>query len=310
MAAGVDDMAVAGAIVMVGFMACWPSQRTGCPGRTDAPAWTAAPVAVAIPFAGFTLRYEASGWPAGLMAFSWVVCFWWAMAHAQRKDGSPLWAFGAGFMAITTGTPTPRSGCSPLLPASPARRSWARPAGGSPSCTAGVGAGDGRSAGIPAIAGGDPVQQQAVAGGYRQRHVHGAWDRRSVASSAVSYVPAITNWGGAVRESKPVVYLAWFLIPLLPWIRWRAAGQRLWDRCGLVFTGGLFLLMVLGPSNLWLFRWPLRLIEYLYLAVAVAFAVALGTGPARSQLSLRAALSAGIVLLGGYLSWAVWPRCR
>jgi hypothetical protein len=72
-------------------------------------------------------------------------------------------------------------------------------------------------------------------------------------------------------------------------------------------VGGLYLLATLGPSNLWLFRWPVRLIEYLYLAVAVLFAVALSAGLATDRLRSRALASGAIVGLGGYLAWAVQP---
>ena len=62
--------------------------------------------------------------------------------------------------------------------------------------------------------------------------------------------------------------------------------------------GGAYLLATLGPSNFWLFRWPVRLIEYLYLAAAVLFAVALSPvwPPTRCVRPGQGA----IVVLGGY----------
>src|SRR3712207_7063784 len=42
----------------------------------------------------------------------------------------------------------------------------------------------------------------------------------------------------------------------------------------------VFAVLTLGPSNLWLFRWPIRLIEYLYLALGVLLALLLSRGPA------------------------------
>ena len=44
-------------------------------------------VATAMPVTGFTLWYEASGWPAGLMAFTWVTHFWWSARRHARGRG-------------------------------------------------------------------------------------------------------------------------------------------------------------------------------------------------------------------------------
>ena len=126
-------------------------------------------------------------------------------------------------------------------------------------------------------------------------------------ASTASYLPTITNWGGAVVESLPSTYLAWFALPLLPWIRWRALWSLLKSRLSLVFMAGIFLVATLGPSNLWLFRWPIRLIEYLYLIILALLALALTQGVATEQRRLRIWSSAVIVLAGAFLAVASTP---
>src|SRR3954465_2459137 len=62
-------------------------------------------IAIAIPVSGFTLWYEASGWPAGLMAFTWVTHFWWSSRRHARGELNPLVPFLFGGLTITVGNP-------------------------------------------------------------------------------------------------------------------------------------------------------------------------------------------------------------
>ena len=47
-------------------------------------------------------------------------------------------------------------------------------------------------------------------------------------------------------------------------------------RYHIVSLTAVFLALALGPSKLWLFRWPLRVIEYFYLGVLVVLAGHIG----------------------------------
>jgi hypothetical protein len=105
----------------------------------------------------------------------------------------------------------------------------------------------------------------------------------------------------------PSTYSIWFALPLLPWVRWR--GLRPPDRqlTSVVTIAAVFAVMTLGPSNLWLFRWPIRLIEYLYLALAVLLALLLSRGLATDHVRRRTLATVAVVVVGGYLSFAVRP---
>jgi hypothetical protein len=115
------------------------------------------------------------------------------------------------------------------------------------------------------------------------------------------------NWGGALIEHVPSTYFAWFVLPLLPWLRWDRLVRRRTPLASLFVVIGWYLLATLGPSNLWLFRWPVRVIEYAYLALAVLFAVLLSAGLAGDHVRRRAVASGAVVAVGWYLAWAVRP---
>jgi hypothetical protein len=67
------------------------------------------------------------------------------------------------------------------------------------------------------------------------------------------------------------------------------------------------LALSVGPSELWMFRWPLRVVPYFVLPAAVLLAVALTQGLARDHRGRRAGGSAFLVLAGAYLAEAARP---
>ena len=265
-------------------------------------------VAVAIPVSGFTLWYEASGWPAGLMAFTWVTHFWWSARRHARGRMIPLVPFLFGFLAMTTGNPYAALGMVIVLAAIAlellVQRRFAR-LGHLVLMGACVGV-VALLVFLPLLGTSDVSARQQLAVIANDTFMVPDLGDLAAASSP-TYLPSITNWNGAVLESLPSTYFAWFLLPLLPWMRWTTIRERFTGLISLVAVIGVYLLATVGPSNLWLFRWPLRLIEYLYLGVAVLFAVALSAGLATDRFRKRAAASAAIVVTGAYLSWAVQP---
>jgi hypothetical protein len=122
--------------------------------------------------------------------------------------------------------------------------------------------------------------------------------------SAPTFLPDISTFRDPMRV--PSVYFAWFVLPLLPWIdprplrRWR-------ELTGILVFSVLYLVLTLGPQQLWLFRWPLRNIEYLYLGLGVVFAVCLSAGLRTDRWVVRLGASAGLVLFTSFLAWAEHP---
>lgn len=303
-----DDLSLAAAVVMVQFLGLLAAGVYLLARGYGAHRGPAVLVAIAVPFSGFTLWYEAAGWPAGLMAFTWVTHFWWsARRHACGRTG-PIVPFVFGALAMTTGNPYAALGLVLVLTGLGVellvQRRYARLVH-----LAVVGACVGSLALLVflPLLGAGPVtdRQQLAAIANDTFFVPDLGDL--AAASSPTYLPSILNWNGALLEQLPSTYLAWFVLPLLPWLRWADLRTRRLSLTSLGVTGGAYLLATLGPSNLWLFRWPLRLIEYLYLVVAVLFAVALSAGLATDRVRGRGVASAAIVALGGYLSWAVQP---
>jgi hypothetical protein len=266
-------------------------------------------VAIALPVSGFTLWYEASGWPHGLMAFTWVAYFWWAAHRHSRGLTNPFVPFIFGYLAITTGNPYATLGLVIVLVALTVElvlhREYARLAhlavmGG---CVGAVTL----LVFLPLLNTSDVTSRQQLAEIANDTFfVPGIGDL--AASSSPTYLPPILNWSGARLEHIPSTYFAWFVLPMLPWFRWKLLQGQLPNLTSLLVVGGSYLIATLGPSNLWLFRWPLRLIEYFYLGAGVVFAVALSAGLATDRVRQRAIATGAIVLAGSYLAWAVQPQ--
>lgn len=266
-------------------------------------------VAIALPVSGFTLWYDASGWPHGLMAFTWVAYFWWAAHRHSRGLLKPFVPFIFGSLAMTTGSPYAALGLIIVLIAIAIELAIGHEYGRLAHLTV-MGCCVGAVAllvFLPLLGTSNVTSRQQLAEVVNDTFfVPSIGDL--VASSSPTYLPPIVNWGGARLEHIPSTYFAWFVLPLLPWLRWRlprAASVRL---TSLFVVGGVYLTATLGPSNLWLFRWPLRLIEYFYLAVSVLFAVVVSAGLATDRVRRRTMATGAIVLAGSYLAWAVQPQ--
>nr|WP_052478123.1 YfhO family protein [Kibdelosporangium sp. MJ126-NF4]CEL16322.1 hypothetical protein [Kibdelosporangium sp. MJ126-NF4]CTQ94246.1 hypothetical protein [Kibdelosporangium sp. MJ126-NF4] len=264
--------------------------------------------ALAVPLSGFTLYYEASGWPAGLSAFVWVTWFWWGARRFARGVSSPLLPFLLGAMAMTIGNPYAALGMIIVLFALSVEllvrknvRTFVQ--------LAIMGACVGSVAVLvffPLLGAMSVTSRQELAMIANDTFmVPGVGDL--ITSSSPSYLPRITNWNGQVRENLPSTYFVWFALPLLPWLRWRSLLTPSRSLISVGVIGGIYAILTFGPSNLWLFRWPIRLIEYLYLAIAVVLAVVLSKGLAKDHVRNRVLATIGIVGVGAYLAAAVRP---
>ncbi|MCE7009470.1 hypothetical protein LWC34_42665 [Kibdelosporangium philippinense] len=304
-----NSMTAAAAFVMIAHL-CLLTMGTYLLAREYGAARVSSTVfAFAIPLTGFTLYYEAAGWPAGLSAFVWVTWFWWAARRFSRGASSPLLPFLLGAMAMTVGNPYAALGMIIVLAAIAIELLVNKNVRGFVQLAI-VGACVGAVAVLVffPLLGAMPVssRQELAMIANDTFLVPGVGDL--LTASAPSYLPAILNWGGQVKESLPSTYFVWFAIPLLPWLRWRTLLTSARSLISVGVVGGVYAILTFGPSNLWLFRWPIRLIEYLYLAVAVVFAVLLSKGLAKDKIRGRTMITIGLVGIGAYLSFAVRPE--
>ncbi len=309
-----DDLAAAAAFVQIQFLTLLGIGAYLLIREYGAGRLAAIPLAVAVPATGFTLYYEATGWPAGLMAFTWVTWFWWAARRHARGRLWPVVPFLAGALGMTTGNPYAALGMVVVLTGIAVELLAARRYRRLGSVVL-MGACVGATAAVVylPLVGTLPVTDRDTLAvlandGFLVPHLSDI-----IASSAPTYLPPILNWGGALFERLPSTYFAWFAAPLLPWVRWGAlrrgpdgAGNR--PLLSLAVITVIFGALTVGPSNVWLFRWPIRFIEYFYLCLAVLLAFALSRGLAADHVRRRALATTAVVAAGAYLSLAVRPE--
>ncbi len=268
----------------------------------------AAVVAVALPFSGYTLFWDAEGWAASLIAFAFLPHFWWTARRFARGRLHPVVPLVVGVLTMTTGSPYGALAVIVVLLTVTVERLVCRdPRSVLRLAIVGLAAGlTGALVFLPLL-GIQPVSwrsQGVVANGGQL--VPGLGQLLNL--SAPAYVPPVPTfslpWSSA--PSTPMAYLAWFVVPLLPWFAWRELG-RLRARVGVLVLGFVYFLLVLGPSDLWLFRWPARLTEYFYLPLCVIVAVLLSAGLRTDRFARRALLTAGLILVQTWLTWANRP---
>jgi hypothetical protein len=122
--------------------------------------------------------------------------------------------------------------------------------------------------------------------------------------------PSFAAWVDAFEKpylTVPATYLAWYALPLLPWLRYRAIVDAFVSRMAVPVYTVIGLAFSVGPSEAWMFRWPLRVVPYFVLPAAVLLAVALAQGLAADHRGRRATGSFLVILAGAYLAEATRP---
>lgn len=268
--------------------------------------WAAAAVATAIPFSGFTLYWDAGSWPSGLLAFAYAPWVWWIFRRVLRQRANPIWGFVVGALAVTQGNPYGTLAVAVI---------------GAGLLVEGILGGNWRGVTrlaalgacvaaflplvyIPLLEASDLSYRNAPAlfannGKLRPRVSD------LLFASAPTYVP---RFQAIIGEMKvPGTYFCWFLLPLLPWLRFRVLRDRWRELSAVGVIGVCYLLLTTGPARLWLFRWPLRLIEYFYLTIGILLAVTLSQGFARDRRRARTVATGLIVVALGFITWAEDP---
>ncbi|NUP50913.1 MAG: hypothetical protein HOW97_26920 [Catenulispora sp.] len=264
-------------------------------------------VAVALPFSGFTLYFDAASWIAGLMGFAWTTHFWWSARRHMRGRSNPLWPILFGLMIVTTGNPYGLLGMVVVATALGAEAVAARDRRGLLRLlsVSAVAASAAAMVFLPLVLSASVTTRSPGSGIMNTGFlVPGVGDLLNL--SAPAYLPHSVSWHMSFW-SVPAMYLAWFIAPLVPWLDWRRALRNPRAKIGVGLVAVVYTAATVGPSQIWLFRWPLRLIEYAYLGLCVLVAVALTAAPRVDQARRRAAGTATIVAVGGYLSWSAQP---
>lgn len=259
-----------------------------------------------MPFAGYTVYYEAGNWASGLMSVVWVTWFWWGAHELSTGRRGPLAAIIAGVLAVTVGSPYAVLGILIVLAGLAlelaVQRRW-RTVGALTLMGAIVGVAV-VAVYIPLLAAlPDTVRFSAGTVDNQNYLTPGLGDLLGLSSP--SFLPRMNAWYSR-WDAVPSTYLSWIILPLLPWFRWRSAlsGFRL---LSVFVIGGMFLLFCLGPQSVWLFQWPIRLVEYTYVGLLVVFAVLLTGGLARDHVRARIALTGAAIGTGFFVAWSSRP---
>jgi hypothetical protein len=265
-------------------------------------------VAIALPVSGYILYFDTATWVGGLIAFAFLPWVWWSLRKFAHGELNPLVVVLIGYLAMTAGNPYGALGVAVIVFAvaveQVAQRDWRR---FGKVALVGAIVGLGTLVVYLPLVGSSAVTWRSSAGVANDGFmVPGIGDL--FAMSAPVYQPQFALFGGGQIAAVPLAYLAWFVVPLAPWLRWSALRENVRARSSLIVFATIYLVFLYGPSNLWLFRWPARLTGYAYLPVAIAFAIVLTKGLKTDHIRHRAGGSLLLVLAGTYLSWAANPK--
>lgn len=302
----IDNMAISIAIAKTAFMlvmagGCYLLARNYGVRPT-----LAATFGAMLPLSGYSLFVDSTAWLNGLILTALTPWLWWTGRRALHNGGSLIWVVVAGYLCCSLGNPYGLLSTG-LVFLGLFVEAWLT----------------GRTTRIPGLLlSGVAVLLLNVliylpllnttsvgyrAGSYTFNNEFLSPGLSDVGlMSTPSAQPYITTFGLPFM-TVPGMYLAWFVLPLLPWLRWRAFAQLWRTRVSALVFGGAFLLLMLGPSNIWMFRWPLRLVDFVWLAAGLLFVILADSGLRRDHVRRRAAATGAIILVGAYLAWSDMP---
>ncbi len=305
--ASMPDLAVAAALVKTAYLALLALGMYTLAREYGSAPWPTVAFAAALPVTGFTLYYDTATWVAGLMAFAWTPWFWWAARRCVRGALNPIVVFVGGYLLITNGNPYGALAAVIVLTAVAVealvngnRRGLWRLVivGACVGATAGV-------AYLPLVLSADAGWRES--GGLSNDGFLVPDLSMLAATSTPSALPFIRVWSGS-GSTVPIAFSAWFLVPLLPWLAWDVVRRRARELAGIGVALVAFLALALGPSSLWLFRWPARLLEYVLLALFTGLAVVLSAGVRTSSWRTRATITLFLVGAGAWLALSAMPH--
>lgn len=261
--------------------------------------WQAALGGLALTSGGWALWMDASWWTPHLASFAFVPFVWLTARRTARGVGAPAWLVVSALLCVTAGNPY-STGIVGVIVVAVALEQADR-------STLAALVGSLVSVLLVSVFVHIPFQQTSGVG-FRTSTISlsGSWAPGPMglvpgllSSSSPTATGAVPNFGRAVI-GFPGFFIAWFVLPLAPWLRWQVLMRR--ERIGIAVVAVTFTVVLAGPSNAWFFRWPFRMIPYLCLPIVIGTVVALAQGLETDRWRRRAALSAGLVLLGSLVA--------
>ncbi|MEC3919739.1 hypothetical protein [Nocardia sp. CDC160] len=273
------------------------------------PQW-AAVAGVAMPFTGFFLFFDEASWFTAMAGTAWMIHAWASSERYLRGQSGPIPVFVYLYLAISV---------QYVFPAVEAVLMLLAVAVGYLVCQGGALRTRPRESFAPllrliaaAVSAGlaglltflpSMLSAQVTARGNSQinndQFLTVPWSE-SLNPSLPTTLPAFTSWWGYIQP-LPMTYIAWFLIPALAFVDWKAA-QRHWKQFVAIALFALMALMwTAGPGTVGPLRWPARVLPMLALGLLVLVCVLLGRfGTLRDR---RKRVIAALVLV-----LALWVR--
>jgi hypothetical protein len=301
------NLVVASIVVKTAFLVILALGVYGLAREYEVPAGLAAVAAVTVPFAGVVLYFDAASWSSGLTAFAFVPYYWWTLRRSARGALTPLVPFVAGYLAMTAGNPYGAVGACLAVVGLGVEFGLARRWAELRRTVLG-----GIAVGLVAPLTFLPlVLTQPVTYRNDSKIANGGLMVPGLGDLLNGSTPSYLAWIDAFEKpllTVPATYLAWYAIPLLPWLRYAAVGRALPRAAGVVVYTVIGLALSVGPEEAWMFRWPLRVVPYFVLPAVLLMVIALSQGIARDHWRRRAVWSASLVFAGFYLAWAGRPE--
>lgn len=303
-----DDLAVAAAIVKTTYMVILAVGVYLLAREYDAAPWPAALAGLAVPLAGFTLWVDAATWTPNLVSFAFMPPVWLAARRLGRDAGGPAAVVVAGALCVAAGNPYSNVIVGVIVISVAVEVALQR----SPDVRARV-----VELGLSLVAIALiavfiylPFRETSSVGfretGVSNDETFAPGLENLLGLSSPTMTPLVRNFGSPILQF-PATYLAWFVLPLAPWIRWRSIIDRWRSMAALAVFGSTFALLSMGPSNFWFFRWPIRLLPYAYLPVMIVSVVALSAGLATDRHRRRIAASTATIGVPTFLAWSDVP---
>jgi hypothetical protein len=106
----------------------------------------------------------------------------------------------------------------------------------------------------------------------------------------------------------PVMHLAWFIMPLLPLLRWSSVVKVLSHRWALGICGAIGLLLLFGPQSIGPIRWPIRFLPLVHPVLLIAFLLVINKSEVFVINKRRCQACAMLVLISLTSSISTSPR--
>jgi hypothetical protein len=305
----IDDLAVAMALCKITLFLIMSLGVYRLSRGYGANRWMAALAGATLPLSGWALFIDGTSWINGTAIAAFTPWAWWALHRAMRRGWTPrsiVVAVVAGYLLASVGNPYG------LLTLAVAYFAIAiemfftgrARAMGWLVATGAVTLGLSVVVYLPFLLT-SSVGFRADSGVFNDEFLAVNLSNL-LGMSTPTYFPYIRMFGTAWINS-PAMYLAWFALPIVPWLRWQMPRTPLLALSSVFVFGGLFLMLALGPSQFFMFRWPARLIPFAYLAILIVLAVVASRGFAEHHRRARATASAVLVLIGAWQAASDMP---